>query len=307
MTHTDSTARTPEAADTAPKSSGTAPITRRELRRAEREFAAGARRADKADKKAHPHARPVRSLATVGAVVALLAGVAIPAYAVTTTSVDETASPSAHQLAEENAQSLSVGDDVKAADLEVAKYSATTPKEIEKEKAKEAAAKRAKEAEAAAAAASSSGYKPANISAEEPVVSGGFANPLGSSSYSLGTPGVHGFGVYRPNSGTIHMGQDMMAPSGTPIVAAIDGTVDSAGWSGGYGNLVQLSGTVDGSQTTIKNGHMSAVAVSAGQAVQKGDVIGYVGSTGFSDVNHLHVEVWINGTAYDPRSYLPIG
>lgn len=306
MTHTDSPAGTPEAPGTAPTST-TATITRRELRRAEREFAAGARNAQKNGKKAHQPTHPLRSLATVGAVVALLAGVAIPAYAATTSSVDETAAPSAHQLASQNAQSLSVGDDVKAADLEVAKYSATTPKEIEEEKAEEAAAKRAEEAEEAAAAAASSGYAPANISSEEPVVSGGFANPLGSSSYSLGTPGVHGFGVYRPNSGTIHMGQDMMASQGTPIVAAIDGTVESAGWSGGYGNLVSLSGTVDGSQTTIKNGHMSAVAVSAGQSVEKGDVIGYVGSTGFSDIDHLHVEVWINGTAYDPRSYLPIG
>lgn len=267
---------------------GAAPITRRELRRAERAFTVGARGASAF--------RPVRSLATVGAVLALLAGVAIPAYAATTSGGEASASPSTHDLAEQNAQSLTAGDDVKIDGPDVSAYSATTPEEIQEKKQKEAAAERA--------AAATSAASPRAASSAPVVVSDGFANPLPVGSYSLGKFWVHGFGNYV--RGHMHMGQDMLAPAGTEIRAAIDGTIGTAGWSGGFGNLVTIAGSVDGSSVTIKNGHMSSVAVSPGQTVKKGDVIGYVGSTGSSDVNHLHVEVWLNGSAYDPQQYLPI-
>ena len=299
---TDSSRGAPDTDSTNPSTAlaraegAPAVITRRDLRRAERAFTAETHR--------HPKAGPLRSLATVGAVLALMAGVAIPAYAATTGAAEST-DASSYESATENAQTLAVADDVKVGELQVSKYGATTPEEIEEKKAAEAAAKRAKEAAAAAAAAPATTRQVTTETA--PVISEGFANPLASGSYSLGTPSVHGFGACRPGGSCPHQGQDMLAPSGTPIMAAIDGVVGTAGWSGGFGNLVTIDGTVGGSSVTIKNGHMSSIAASPGQTVKKGDVIGYVGSTGFSDINHLHVEVWVDGIVSDPRSYLPIG
>ncbi|WP_375271919.1 M23 family metallopeptidase, partial [Sphingomonas sp.] len=89
------------------------------------------------------------------------------------------------------------------------------------------------------------------------------------------------------------------APYGSPIYAAIDGVVSFAGRSGGYGNFVKLAhagGYVSG------YGHMSRFAVSTGTRVARGQVIGYVGSTGMSTGPHLHWEVWRNGVPVNPRS-----
>ena len=97
----------------------------------------------------------------------------------------------------------------------------------------------------------------------------------------------------------MHKGMDIAAPYGSPIYAAVDGVVAFAGRSGGYGNLVKLAhrgGLASG------YGHMSRIAVSAGERVRQGEVIGYVGSTGNSTGPHLHWEVWKNGAAINPRS-----
>ena len=94
---------------------------------------------------------------------------------------------------------------------------------------------------------------------------------------------------------------DLAAPSGTPIVATMDGTVAAAGWHGGYGLLVSLD-NVEGLET--RYGHLSRLAVSEGQQVHKGDVIGYVGSTGNSTGPHLHYEIRVGGQAIDPARYL---
>ncbi len=97
----------------------------------------------------------------------------------------------------------------------------------------------------------------------------------------------------------LHSGIDLAAPSGTPIRAASDGIVGRAGWAGGYGLLVELDHAA-GVET--RYGHMSNLAVSAGQRVSRGDVIGWVGSTGRSTGPHLHYELRVNGRAIDPRS-----
>lgn len=97
----------------------------------------------------------------------------------------------------------------------------------------------------------------------------------------------------------MHKGMDIGAPYGAPIYAAIDGVVAFAGRSGGYGNFVKLAhaaGLASG------YGHMSRIAVSPGERVRQGQVIGYVGSTGMSTGPHLHWEVWRNGAAINPRS-----
>jgi murein DD-endopeptidase MepM/ murein hydrolase activator NlpD len=97
----------------------------------------------------------------------------------------------------------------------------------------------------------------------------------------------------------MHKGIDIGAPWGSPIRAAMDGIVASAGRNAGYGNFVKL--LHDGGLAT-GYGHMSRMAVAPGSRVQAGQVIGYVGSTGLSTGPHLHWEVWRNGASIDPRS-----
>lgn len=96
-----------------------------------------------------------------------------------------------------------------------------------------------------------------------------------------------------------HRGLDFGAAYGTPILAATDGRVVHAGWGGGYGKVVQLAHP--GGLGT-RYGHMSRIAVEPGQNVRQGQVIGYVGSTGFSTGPHLHYEMFRNGQLVDPRS-----
>ncbi|PRC91566.1 M23 family metallopeptidase [Solimicrobium silvestre] len=96
-----------------------------------------------------------------------------------------------------------------------------------------------------------------------------------------------------------HTGVDFAAPTGTPIRASADGVVDVAGPSGGYGNLVVLKHW--GSYSTAY-GHMSrfAAGMRKGVKVQQGDIIGYVGSTGWATGPHLHYEFRVNNKAQDP-------
>ena len=110
----------------------------------------------------------------------------------------------------------------------------------------------------------------------------------------------------------LHAGTDFAAPGGTPIYAAASGYVQVAGWSsGGYGNYVIIyhGKKSDGNQYSTLYGHMRSVATSAGKYVQLGEIIGYVGSTGNSTGNHLHLEVWKGGSkanAVNPRGYIPM-
>jgi murein DD-endopeptidase MepM/ murein hydrolase activator NlpD len=96
-----------------------------------------------------------------------------------------------------------------------------------------------------------------------------------------------------------HKGVDMAAPMGTPIRAAGDGTIDFAGVSNGYGNMVVLK---HWSNYSTAYGHMSRFAsgMRKGQKVHQGDVIGYVGATGWATGPHLHYEFRIGGEATDP-------
>lgn len=97
----------------------------------------------------------------------------------------------------------------------------------------------------------------------------------------------------------MHKGMDIAAPHGAPIRAANDGVVAFAGRNGGYGNFVRLNHS-GGMGTGY--GHMSRIAVRGGQRVSRGQVIGYVGSTGISTGPHLHYELYRNGVAINPRS-----
>ena len=98
-----------------------------------------------------------------------------------------------------------------------------------------------------------------------------------------------------------HQGIDIAADMGTPIVATADGVVTAAGWNGGYGNMVDVD---HGGGIVTRYGHASAVAVTVGQQVRRGEVIAYVGSTGRSTGPHVHYEVRVNGAPVNPAGYL---
>jgi murein DD-endopeptidase MepM/ murein hydrolase activator NlpD len=101
--------------------------------------------------------------------------------------------------------------------------------------------------------------------------------------------------------GRMHEGIDIGAASGTPIHAAAAGTIIYCGWESGYGNLVVID---NGGNLATAYGHQSAIAVTCGQQVAQGQVIGYVGCTGHCTGPHLHFEVRINGSPVDPMGYL---
>lgn len=101
-----------------------------------------------------------------------------------------------------------------------------------------------------------------------------------------------------------HNGIDIPAPHGTPIYATADGVVGRAQRLGGYGLYVEVE---HGSGIQTRYGHMSSFVVAPGQRVRKGDVLGYVGSTGRSTGNHLHYEVRIAGTPVNPIPFVESG
>ena len=102
-----------------------------------------------------------------------------------------------------------------------------------------------------------------------------------------------------------HKGADIVAPAGTPIIAADSGKIEYAGWHNhpyGYGNYVIID---HGNGWKTLYGHMSAFAVSTGDAVKAGQVIGYVGNTGYSFGNHCHFEMYYNNSLVSARTYFP--
>ena len=101
--------------------------------------------------------------------------------------------------------------------------------------------------------------------------------------------------------GRMHQGIDIGVPTGTPIHAAAAGKVIYCGWETGYGNLVVLDNYGD---LATAYAHQSAIAVTCGETVAQGQVIGYVGCTGECTGPHLHFEVRINGNPVDPLGYL---
>ena len=109
----------------------------------------------------------------------------------------------------------------------------------------------------------------------------------------------------------LHAGTDFAAPGGTPIYAIADGVVSAARTMNSYGNCVQVShGTADdGHRYDSLYAHMSSIAVAQGAAVQKGDLLGYVGNTGnvygAGGGYHLHLELRVDGSRVDPLGFVP--
>ncbi len=98
-----------------------------------------------------------------------------------------------------------------------------------------------------------------------------------------------------------HKGIDIKAKTGTPIQAPAKGVVTTAGWQGAYGNMVVVN---HGNGITTRYAHMQKLALKQGDKVNRGDLIGYVGSTGRSTGSHLHYEVLVNGVCVNPMQYI---
>ena len=98
-----------------------------------------------------------------------------------------------------------------------------------------------------------------------------------------------------------HKGIDLAMPTGTPVYATADGVIGKAEWFSSYGLYIAIE---HGGNIQTRYGHLSRLNVAAGQKVRKGDLIGYVGSTGRSTGPHLHYEVRIAGTAVNPIPYM---
>ncbi len=102
----------------------------------------------------------------------------------------------------------------------------------------------------------------------------------------------------------IHTGVDMRGDAGDPVRATATGTVTVAGWSGGYGKMVEID---HGNDLATRYGHLSQIDVVVGQKVKIGQVIGRIGSTGRSTGPHLHYETRVDGEAVNPEKFLRAG
>src|SRR5437763_12060393 len=113
--------------------------------------------------------------------------------------------------------------------------------------------------------------------------------------------------VFRRNpfggrSYAFHPEMDITGDRGDLVGAPANGTVIKAGWTGGYGNMVEID---HGNGLTTRYGHMSKLEAEVGKTISRGQLVGYIGSTGRSTGPHLHYEVRLNERPINPRHFLP--
>ncbi|GAA2016937.1 M23 family metallopeptidase [Pseudokineococcus marinus] len=188
-------------------------------------------------------------------------------------------------------------------------------REAEERAAREAEERAAQEQAAQQASQGSSGSSTGSRAAAAPA-----AAPAPPSAVSRGSSSDRGGRLLRPEGRLsspfgmrmhpirgylrMHNGQDFAAGCGTPVRAAEDGTVVSAGYNGSYGNIVVVShGLMDGRSVATAYAHLQGFAVRSG-SVSRGQVIGYEGTTGGSTGCHLHFEVRVDGAPTDPMAWL---
>jgi murein DD-endopeptidase MepM/ murein hydrolase activator NlpD len=106
---------------------------------------------------------------------------------------------------------------------------------------------------------------------------------------------------YEERWGTFHFGVDLACPEGTPYYATHAGTVKLARWNGGYGYNIQID---NGNGILTIFGHSSQILVTEGQHVEAGQLIGLVGTTGYSTGPHLHYEITVDGKEFDPMKFM---
>ena len=133
---------------------------------------------------------------------------------------------------------------------------------------------------------------------ERPTVSIPSIMPVGAARLSSGF-GMRNHPVLRRRRH--HHGVDLAAPTGTPVYATADGLVGRADRFSSYGLFISID---HGADIETRYAHLSRLAVAAGERVEKGELIGYVGSTGRSTGPHLHYEVRLDGVAVDPIPYM---
>lgn len=265
------------------------PKDARRIAKAQRALA----KAEIAQAKTHPTTGSakgaMRSVFTLAAVAGLVATVAIPAYGAWRPAEQAT---TIHQVAQDGAQSLVVASSVEDTALQRETYSATTPEEIETKKAEELAIARAKAA-AEARAASYATVLPASVPLVAPGT-GEVRRPL---------PYFDNFGT--PYAG--HRGVDYMVAAGTPIYSVAEGTVVESSENGpGWGVYVKIAHNIGGTSVTTLYAHMTygTRAVSVGDHVAAGQMIGQVGATGRASGTHLHLEVVVSGSYVNGESWL---
>lgn len=208
------------------------------------------------------------------------------------------------QLVEQRSAALAAAEEAKEADA-----AAYAELEAEREKIDQEISELAR----AAAAKQNSARGSDRDSGSGSGSSSGGSGSGGSSSSSLAYPlsnarvtSPYGMRTH-PITGVhkLHDGTDFGAGCGTPIRAAASGSVQWAEYRGGYGNQVLIDhGTVGGTPLMTSYSHLSQFAVSPGASVSQGEVIGYVGTTGYSTGCHLHFMVYANGSRTNPMSYL---
>src|SRR4029077_4768499 len=116
-----------------------------------------------------------------------------------------------------------------------------------------------------------------------------------------------GFGVRLDpfiRAPAMHTGVDFRGETGEPVRATANGTVSNAGWSGGYGRMVEVH---HGHGFVTRYGHLSAIDVRVGQPIRIGQTVGRLGTPGRSTGPHLHYETRVDGEAVDPQKFLRAG
>ncbi|MDR2587333.1 MAG: peptidoglycan DD-metalloendopeptidase family protein [Coriobacteriales bacterium] len=204
---------------------------------------------------------------------------------------------SAHQIyAEQERIAAGKKDEIAALKADLEQKSIDMQAEIARlnEEAAELLAQEEAAAEAARLAAAAAAINTGGVTPEQIAAFPKFVHPCPSGSISSG------FG-WRDFDNSFHMGLDLAAPTGTPIYAAVGGTVIISGYSPSAGNWVVIS---HGSGLVTKYMHASALYVNAGQRVDAGETIAAVGDTGNSFGAHLHFQVEINGSAVNPVPFL---
>jgi murein DD-endopeptidase MepM/ murein hydrolase activator NlpD len=207
----------------------------------------------------------------------------------------EQAEKSVSQLVAARSQAHTAAVEARRADLEVLRGL-----QQERDRISDMLAQRAEEARLRAEAARAAAEAMQNASG--PIDSNGFLDyPVDG--YITSSYGMRLHPVYK--RWTLHDGTDFGAPCGTPVYAAAKGTVLAVYYNAGYGNRVVLdNGYHLGAGLGTAYNHLSMFAVEEGDVVKRGDVVGYVGNTGFSTGCHLHFMVFENGATVNPMGWL---
>jgi murein DD-endopeptidase MepM/ murein hydrolase activator NlpD len=181
-----------------------------------------------------------------------------------------------------------------AQQAEVDSVNARIAQRLADEKAALAAAQAAAAAKSGGSGSSSSNSAPASSSGLiKPIPGASITSPYGMRMHPI----LH---VWK-----LHDGTDFGAGCGTPVHAAASGTVTEEYYNGGYGNRLFIDhGIINARALTTSYNHLSGYAVQVGQHVTQGQVIAYVGTTGYSTGCHLHFMLWVNGTMVNPANYL---